>query len=222
MNTQADVEVLPILVIIGLFWWMICSVWNEIQSSHSKKRGEHSAPQPYGAVMNIAAADSAVATPAASAPPTITTGIADGLAAIRALDSLFDINAFLQNSRLAYETIVLAFAGGDRGVLQQLLSGEVYAVFDTVMRERQERGETQDCRIVGVEDADIDRMIVVGRRAEITVNFSGLFVTATRDASGAVIDGNPQRITTMSDAWTFARDFAAAKPGWMLIATDTP
>jgi predicted lipid-binding transport protein (Tim44 family) len=221
MNTQADVEVLPILVIIGLFWWMICSIWNEIQSSQSKKHGDHQSALPYGAMMSVAASDGAVMEPIASAPPA-TAETADGLAAIRAIDEMFDIDAFLRNSKLAYETIVLAFAGGDRGILQQLLSAEVYAVFDEVMRGREDRGEHQDCKIVCVENTDIDRVAVAGQRAEITVNFSGLFVTATRDANGAVVAGNPRGITTMSDAWTFARDLSSVQSGWMLIATDTP
>jgi predicted lipid-binding transport protein (Tim44 family) len=219
MNTQADVEVLPILVIIGLFWWMICSIWNEIQSSQSKKQGDHGSAQPCGPMMSVAALDSAT-TPASGASPV--TGTADGLAAIRALDGMFDIDAFLHNSRLAYETIVLAFASGDHDVLRPLLSDEVYAAFEQVIYGRRERGEIQDCKIVCIESAVIDRVAVVGQGAEITVIFSGMFVTATRNASGVVIDGDPRRVTTMSDAWTFARDFSSAESGWILIATNTP
>jgi len=236
MNAQADIEVLPILVIIGLFWWMICSVWNEIQSSQSEKR-DRGSPRPYGPngpMMAVAASDKTSDTTASdktsdktgvaagSSPTMVAAGTTGGLAALCAIDDLFDIDAFLGNSRLAYEAIVLAFAGGDRGVLRPLLSDEVFAVFDEAINRRAARGETQDCKIVCVESAEVDRVVVIGRRAEITVNYVGQFVTVTRNASGAVIDGNPHGITTMSDAWTFARDFSAELPAWTLIATDTP
>jgi predicted lipid-binding transport protein (Tim44 family) len=221
MNTQTDIEVLPILVIIGLFWWMICSIWNEIQSSHSKKSNDHGSTLPFGGAMTVAVADGVATSPAASEQP-VAAGAMSGLAAIRAIDKLFDVEAFLNSGRLVYETVVIAFARGDRDVLQHLLSADVYEVFDQVIRGRETRGEHQDCELVCIQDADIDRITFVDHRAEITVNFSGLFVVATRDADGTVIDGNPQRVTTMSDAWTFARDFTAAQSGWMIIATDTP
>lgn len=221
MNTQTDVEVLPILVIIGLFWWMICSIWNEIQSSHSKKSNEHGSTFPYNGAMSVAVADGVAASPVASEPP-VAAGAMSGLAAICAIDKMFDVEAFLNSSRLVYETVVLAFARGDRDVLQHLLSADVYEVFDQVMRGREERGERQDCELVCIQDADMDRVTFVDHRAEITVNFSGLFVAATRNAHGTVIDGNPRGVTTMSDAWTFARDFTSVQSGWLIVATDTP
>ena len=45
-------------------------------------------------------------------------------------------------------------------------------------------------------------------------------VSVTRDRSGAVIDGSPDKVTTVTDVWTFARDVASRDPNWKLVATE--
>src|SRR5262245_63700238 len=69
------------------------------------------------------------------------TPLAQGLDAIVAQDSSFDPRHFLSGARSAYEMIVLAFANGDRRALRDLLSGEVYESFDTVIRDREKHDQ---------------------------------------------------------------------------------
>ena len=38
---------------------------------------------------------------------------------------------------------------------------------------------------------------------------------------GAVVAGDPSRIDTVTDIWTFARDTSQRDPNWKLIATDS-
>jgi len=38
--------------------------------------------------------------------------------------------------------------------------------------------------------------------------------------SGAVIDGNPDKVTDVTDVWTFARDVTSRDPNWKLVATE--
>ena len=59
-----------------------------------------------------------------------------------------------------------------------------------------------------------------GRTAQITVRFVSKLVSATRDRSGAVIDGNAEKVTDVTDSWTFARDVSSRDPNWKLVATE--
>ena len=59
-----------------------------------------------------------------------------------------------------------------------------------------------------------------GRNAQITVRFRSKLVSVTRDKDGNVIDGNAERVTDITDIWTFARDLSSRDPNWKLLATE--
>ena len=59
-----------------------------------------------------------------------------------------------------------------------------------------------------------------GKTAQVTVRFVSQLVSVTRDKDGAVIDGNPDKVTDVTDVWTFARDITSRDPNWKLVATE--
>ncbi len=146
--------------------------------------------------------------------------VAAGLDAIAAADPSFDGKEFLGGARQAYEMIVTAFADGDRRVLKNLLSREVYDGFDTAIREREERGETAETKFVAIDVAEITAAELRGRTAQVTVRFVSQLISHTRDKTGAVIDGSPEKVTDVTDVWTFAREAGSRDPNWKLIATE--
>jgi predicted lipid-binding transport protein (Tim44 family) len=148
------------------------------------------------------------------------TPIAAGLDAIVADDPSFDIKHFLTGGRAAYEMVVTAFAEGDRRTLKNLLSREVYDGFETAIKEREGRGETVETRFVAIDKADLIGAEIRGRAAQVTVRFVSQLVSVTRDRSGNVIEGAPDKVTDVTDVWTFARDTGSRDPNWKLVATE--
>lgn len=148
------------------------------------------------------------------------SSIASGLDAITAVDRAFDVKHFLTGARAAYEMTVTAFAEGDRRTLKNLLSREVYEGFETAIRERETRGETAETRFVSIEKADVTAAELRGRTAQITVRFVSQLISVTRDRSGTVIEGSPDKVTDVTDVWTFARDLSSRDPNWKLVATE--
>jgi predicted lipid-binding transport protein (Tim44 family) len=146
--------------------------------------------------------------------------LAASLDAIVAEDRSFDPKHFIAGARAAYEMIVTAYAEGDRRTLKNLLSREVYDGFDSVIRERETRGETVETRFVSIDTTEIAAAELRGRTAQITVRFVSQLVTVTRDRSGNVVDGNPDKVTDVTDIWTFARDLSSRDPNWKLVATE--
>jgi predicted lipid-binding transport protein (Tim44 family) len=59
-----------------------------------------------------------------------------------------------------------------------------------------------------------------GRTAQITVRFVSQLISVTRDKSGNVIEGNAEKVTDVTDVWTFARDLSSRDPNWKLVATE--
>jgi predicted lipid-binding transport protein (Tim44 family) len=146
--------------------------------------------------------------------------VAAGLDAIVAADPEFDAKHFLTGARAAYEMVVTAFAEGDRRTLKNMLSREVYEGFETAITEREGRGETVESRFVAIDKAEITGAELRARTAHVSVRFVSQLVSATRDRGGAVIDGSPDKVTDVTDIWTFAHDLSSRDPNWKLVATE--
>ena len=150
----------------------------------------------------------------------VGTPLAAGLDAIVGADANFDLKHFIAGARAAYEMIVNAFAEGDRRTLKNLLSREVYDGFDAAIAGREKRGETVESRFVSIDNAEITAAELRARTAQLTVRFHSKLVSATRDKNGNVIDGNAEKVTDVTDVWTFARDLSSRDPNWKLVATE--
>ena len=148
------------------------------------------------------------------------SALAAGLDSIAREDKTFDVKHFIAGARAAYEMIVLAFAEGDRRSLKNLLSREVYEGFEGAIRERENKGETVETRFVAIDKSDIAGVELRGRTAQITVRFVSQLISVTRDKAGNVIEGNPDKVTDVTDVWTFARDLSSRDPNWKLLATE--
>ena len=109
---------------------------------------------------------------------------------------------------------------GDRRTLKNLLSREVYDGFEAAIKEREKRGETVETRFVSIDKADIAAAEMRGRTAQVTVRFVSQLISVTRDKDGNVIDGNADKVTDVTDVWTFARDVSSRDPNWKLVATE--
>jgi predicted lipid-binding transport protein (Tim44 family) len=146
--------------------------------------------------------------------------VAAGLDAIADADPDFDPKHFLTGARTAYEMIVSAYAEGERRTLKGLLSRDVYEGFESAITEREKRGEKVENRFVSIDEAEITNAELRGKSAQLTLRFHSKLVSATRDKNGNVVDGNADKVTDVTDVWTFARDASSRDPNWKLVATE--
>ena len=177
-------------------------------------RASETAPKPPQPAEPVAPAERWKGVAAVGSP------IAAGLDAIFAADAEFDAKHFLTGARAAYEMVVTAFAQGDRRTLKNLLSREVYDGFDAAISGREQRGEKVETRFVSINSADITAAEMRAKTAQVTVRFVSSLISATHDKDGKLIDGNPEKVTDVTDVWTFARDSASRDPNWKLVATE--
>ena len=147
------------------------------------------------------------------------TPLASGLDAIAAQDSSFDPRHFISGARSAYEMIVLAFANGDRRALKDLLSSEVYDSFETVIKDREKHEQKTETRFVSIDKAELVGAEARDRAAQLTVRFVSQMISVTRDKTGTIVDGNPDKVADITDVWTFARDTSSRDPNWKLVGT---
>ena len=147
----------------------------------------------------------------------------NGLMEIFRADNSFDPDMFLTGAKQAYEMIVTAFAEGNRRMLKDLLSSDVYEGFADAISERERDGYQVDQSFVGINSAKlIEADVRDGRNAQVTVKFVSQLISATRDKAGEVVSGDPQKIQEVTDIWTFSRDLRSRDPNWKLIGTQAP
>lgn len=150
------------------------------------------------------------------------TPIGAAITQIRLADQKFSRESFLQGARAAFEMIITAYALGDMKTLRSLLSTEVYANFESAINARERAGRTQETTLVGIDSAEILEARVENHNASITVKYESQQVNATRDESGKVLEGDPNKVEEVTDIWTFSRNLRASDPNWTLVATASP
>jgi predicted lipid-binding transport protein (Tim44 family) len=148
-------------------------------------------------------------------------GVHDALGQIRAADAGFDPAEFVGGARIAFATIVGAFAAGDKARLRPLLSDDVFNPFSRAIDERNTAGERLETTIVRMTEADISAAELNGRLARVTVKFVSDQIHVLRARDGSVIDGDPEHPIEKTDFWTFVRDTRSSDPNWVLVATSS-
>jgi predicted lipid-binding transport protein (Tim44 family) len=148
--------------------------------------------------------------------PAVERGVRD----IASADAQFDITAFLEGAKGAYEMVLEAFWKGDRETLKELCDGDVYASFTGAIDAREAAGHTLDNKLIRIEETRIHSAVLDGRIARVAVLFVADIAAVTRDKDGNVIAGSLDDAVESRDVWTFSRDVRSSTPDWILDETD--
>lgn len=145
--------------------------------------------------------------------------VAEGLNDIANEDRSFQIGSFMQGARAAFEMVVMAYSRGDLDTLRGLLSPKLFSDFEAGVKAREAAGHSNELTIHRMKAARIVEAHLGGTMAYVTVDFDVEETSVTRDASGNIVDGDPDKIFSVEDVWTFTRDVRASDPNWVLIET---
>lgn len=145
--------------------------------------------------------------------------VAEGIKAVRAADPSFIPKEFIEGAGMAFEMILNAYARGDLKTLKSLLSQDVYAGFAQAIEDREANGQVLQETLVGIKDAELSETYLDGRDAHVTVKFVSEQISALMDTDGTVIEGDPTKVITATDFWTFARSTKSRNPNWTLVGT---
>ena len=138
-----------------------------------------------------------------------------GVAAIRAKDSAFDLDKFLAGAKGAFQTIVQAYAAGDRETLKPLLAPEVSAAFEAGMEKRVAEGRSESVEFLQPPRADLEDAAVESELARIKVRFLAEFRNRSKGPEGEAVDDR-----RTAEVWTFERPLASRDPNWVLARVE--
>jgi len=145
--------------------------------------------------------------------------LGEGVEAIRTADPAFRADEFLEGASYAFEMILNAYAAGDVKTLKPLLSPDVYSGFAGAIEDRETRGQTLQETLVGIGSCELVEAYIDGRDAHVTVKFVSEQISALVDDEGTVIEGDPTKVVSATDFWTFSRSTKSRNPNWMLVGT---
>ena len=123
---------------------------------------------------------------------------------------------FIQGAEIAYETIITAFAKGDKKGLKNLLTPEMSSNFDLAITERNNKGIKSELTFVSMKESNLEKYEKIQNNIFATVKFVSDIISVKKDKNNNIIEGNPDRIKTVTDQWKFSKKESSNSPNWYL------
>ena len=127
-----------------------------------------------------------------------------------------DKKEFLKGAEIAYETIITSFAKGDKKKLEDLLTKQMLNNFHEAIEERNRLNISSHLTFIGVKQSDLEKYEKVNTNLFATVKFVSEIISVKKDANNKIIEGNPDRIKTVTDHWKFTKNVSSKSPNWYL------
>jgi len=123
---------------------------------------------------------------------------------------------FIKGAEIAYETIITAFAKGDKKSLKNLLTPKMATNFNQAISDREDKGIKSELTFIGMKESNLEKFEKVQDNIFATVKFVSDIISVKRDKSNNVLEGNPDRIKTVTDHWKFSKKETSSSPSWYL------
>ena len=202
---QIQIVIFAVIAAVVLF-----QLYNVLGKKVGRQPEEDARAKP---VQTAAASDQTAGRPNVLDAVTLAS-----IAGLKARDPAFDPVRFLEGARQAHETIVRAYAAGDRETLKPLLTPVVMASFEAGIAARETRGETEVTEFLQPARADLEEATAEENRATAKVRFlAELRSTMTTGDTAAEPRIEERRV---AELWTFERTLGASDPNWVLARTE--
>ena len=123
---------------------------------------------------------------------------------------------FISGAEIAYETIITAFAKGDKKSLKGLLTPRMATNFNQAISEREDKGIKSELTFIGIKESNVEKYETIQDNIFATVKFVSDIISVKKDKNNNVVEGNPDRIKTVTDQWKFSKKVSSNSPNWYL------
>ena len=98
-------------------------------------------------------------------------GISNELSKIHKIDPSFTIDEFIEGAKKAFEFIISKYSEENIKPLKNLLSADIFSMFDKQINNRAKKNENLDVNIIGIKEAKIEDVSIKSNVASIKVQF---------------------------------------------------
>jgi len=123
---------------------------------------------------------------------------------------------FLKGAEIAYENIITSFAKSEKEKLKPLLTKEIYTNFEQAIDSRNKEGIKSELTFVGVKTSNVEKFEKKSNEFVATVKIICEIISVKKDKNEIIIEGDPDKIKTVTDYWKFSKSVLSKDPNWFL------
>jgi len=123
---------------------------------------------------------------------------------------------FLKGAEIAYENIITSFAKGEKENLKTLLTNEIYISFEQAIDHRNSENIKSELTFIGVKESSIEKFEKINNSFAATVKIVSEIISLKKDQNETIIEGDPDKIKTVTDYWKFTKSVLSKNPNWFL------
>ena len=127
-----------------------------------------------------------------------------------------DKKEFLKGAEVAYENIITSFAKGEKSKLKTLLTEEIYNNFEQAIDHRNKEEIKSELTFVGVKKSNVEKFEKINNEFLATVKIICEIISVKKDKNETVLEGDPDKIKTVTDYWKFTKSVLNKNPNWFL------
>tara|TARA_B100001564_G_C20632041_1_gene667725 strand:- start:551 stop:1195 length:645 start_codon:yes stop_codon:yes gene_type:complete len=142
--------------------------------------------------------------------------ISNELSKIHKTDPSFTIDEFIEGAKKAFEFIINKYSDENIKPLKNLLSADIFKMFDKQINSRAKKNENLDVNIIGIKEAKIEDVSIRSSVASIKVKFISEQVQVIKNDKGKIISGDGNQILSIVESWFFSRNLKRKDPNWIL------
>jgi predicted lipid-binding transport protein (Tim44 family) len=123
---------------------------------------------------------------------------------------------FLKGAEIAYESILVSFAKGEKEKLKKLLTNEIFKNFEQAIDHRNKENIKSELTFVGFKESKVEKFEKIKDEFFSTVKIVCEIISVKRDKNENIIEGDPEKIKTVTDYWKFSKNISSKNPNWFL------
>jgi predicted lipid-binding transport protein (Tim44 family) len=123
---------------------------------------------------------------------------------------------FLKGAEIAYENIITSFAKGEKKILKTLLTKEIYINFEQAIFQREKENIKSELTFIGVKKSIVEKFERSNDEFVATVKIVSEIISIKKDKNDNIVEGDPDKIKTVTDHWKFSKSVSSKSPNWFL------
>ena len=123
---------------------------------------------------------------------------------------------FLKGAEAAYESILISFAKGEKEKLKKLLTQNVFNNFEQAIDHRNKENIKSELTFIGFKESKVEKFEKIKDEFFSTVKIVCEIISVKKDKNENILEGDPDKIKTVTDYWKFSKNVSSKSPNWFL------
>ena len=123
---------------------------------------------------------------------------------------------FLKGAEIAYESILVSFAKGKKEKLKTLLTKDIFHNFEQAIDNRNKENIKSELTFIGFKESKVEKFEKIKDEFFSTVKIVCEIISVKKDKNEVIIEGDPDKIKTVTDYWKFSKSVSSKNPNWFL------